>query len=432
LTAKSEKDSSGKNSFSEMLSSKQLEGVPESSAESAGPGQPISVEQEDTAKLDSLPQSSTAKEDVLSVMQQIVPLDNASRDPGAKDDLSLEGSIASADVGLVIPTTTESVVELGVLTPPVTSEAQGLNDKDISNTLLSEATISTQTEQASEAIDALLVQNAAVSQHATSIVSQTGVQMGSGVSSAASNSVTSWGGQSNVAAGGITTGDIQVSQGASQQGQTFSQGGQSGQSAQQQAMMFGQALKEHATQSIEQQAAVKAIDESVLKSEAKDLLGGAEIASSNRRGPLPMGLQAISQPVKHPQWGQALGQRVVFMANSNIQQAQITLNPEKLGHIQVSLKLDKDQQVHVALTAQNALTRESMESALPKLREMFEQAGITLGSMDISDQKQFSEKEAKQFVSEKAHSNQPFEGESIVEDPLSTVKTTDNIVDYYA
>lgn len=280
----------------------------------------------------------------------------------------------------------------------------------------------------------VIVQSVVLNQTSPGSEKSVSVQLNGGLSNAASNSITSWGVQ-GYAAGSVSGGDVQV---GAQQNQALTQGGQSGQHSQsqggqQQAMMFTQFIKEGKAQALEQQAAVRAVDESALKSEVKDLLGGAEVASMDRRGQLPLGLQSIQQPLKHPQWGKALGQRVVFMANNSIQQAQITLNPEKLGQVQVTLQLDKNQKMNVSLNAQNGVTRESMENALPKLREMLEQAGISLGSMDVSDQKQFSGNSADKPTSGEVASNNAIEEEdTVIESTLSTVKTTDNIVDYYA
>ncbi|NPA71872.1 MAG: hypothetical protein GXO35_03465 [Gammaproteobacteria bacterium] len=226
--------------------------------------------------------------------------------------------------------------------------------------------------------------------------------------------------------------DTQVSSNGGAQTSSQSGQGQQGQSSGQQNMMFAQAVQEQRQLSASQQAAVKAVDEAVAKADGKDALVGTNVVSTERRGTLPTGLQAITQPIKHPQWGQALGQRVVFMANSNLQQAQITLNPEKLGHIQVVLQLDKDNQMNVSLTAQNGTTREAMESALPKLREMLEQAGVTLGSMDVSDERQFSESKEEQGAQGQTNLSADSNDEPSEEEHLTTIKTTDNIVDYYA
>lgn len=230
----------------------------------------------------------------------------------------------------------------------------------------------------------------------------------------------SWGGQGA---------DSQVFQGFGQQGHASQNG--SGQ-AQQQAMMFAQ-MSQDKQRSLEQQATVRAVDEAVAKSEGRELLGGADIASLERKGALPLNFQSINVPLKHPQWGQALGQRIVFMSNNNMQQAHITLNPQKLGQIQVMLQLDKDQQMHVSLVAQNGTTRESMENALPRLREMMEQAGIQLGSVNISDQKQFSESRDTHEHNEKNRSQHTLVEEGKEENlPQLMTGSTDNIIDYYA
>jgi len=97
------------------------------------------------------------------------------------------------------------------------------------------------------------------------------------------------------------------------------------------------------------------------------------------------------------------------------------------------LQLDKDQQMHVSLVAQNGATRESMENALPRLREMMEQAGIQLASVNISDQKQFSESgDAQEHHGQGASKNTLVEEDKAEDRPLLMTGSTDNIIDYYA
>jgi flagellar hook-length control protein FliK len=240
----------------------------------------------------------------------------------------------------------------------------------------------------------------------------------------------------NVVSWGVQGADSQASQGFGQQGQSFGQSSQnsSGQPTHQQAMMFAQMSQGDKQQALEQQAAVRSVNETLAKAEGRELLGGAEIASLDRKGGLPPGLQTINLPLKHPQWGQSLGQRIVFMSNNSLQQAQITLNPQNLGQIQVTLQLDKEQKMHISLAAQNGMTRESMESALPRLREMMEQAGVQVASVDIREQKQtFSENESSHAQNGKNRTEHSLAEEAFVEESaLATVGSTDNIVDYYA
>ncbi len=220
--------------------------------------------------------------------------------------------------------------------------------------------------------------------------------------------------------------------------QTFGQNAQPSSGSQQAvSMTLGPSHQEKQHYALEQQAAVRKLDDALVRQEGKEILGVADIASWDRKGALPSGLQSINMPVKHPQWGQALGQRIVFMSHNNLSQAQITLNPQKLGPIQVMLQFDKDQQVHVSLVAQSGVTRDSMESALPRLKEMMEQAGIQLGSVDIREGRSFLGSGAgSSNESNDAHSK---DSTSILVDESTEEKvslrlsgSTDNIIDYYA
>lgn len=150
---------------------------------------------------------------------------------------------------------------------------------------------------------------------------------------------------------------------------------------------------------------------------------------------LPLGMQSIGQSIRSPQWGQALGNRVVFMANNGIQEAKITLNPEKLGPVQIKLHVDKDQQVHVSMNAQQGMTREAMEQAIPRLKEMLEAAGIGLGSVNVGDGRTFAETSDGEASGGERHTGSEMDEQLSDEDGVHTVKTVqniDNLVDYYA
>jgi flagellar hook-length control protein FliK len=193
-------------------------------------------------------------------------------------------------------------------------------------------------------------------------------------------------------------------------------------SRQQNSLNLQQAQKTEVTQQI-QVDAQKASEESLMT------------APAERRGQLPQGLQSIGLPVAHPRWGQALGQRVVYMANNQVQQAQITLNPEKLGPVQIKLHLDKEQQVHVVMTAQQGVTREAMEAAMPRLKELMEQAGIDLGSVNVNqDQREFAQQQEQQGRGRAVGgpSNALQDEMDLTETHSTTVYATDNLVDYYA
>ncbi|MDR2613834.1 MAG: flagellar hook-length control protein FliK [Candidatus Accumulibacter sp.] len=84
-------------------------------------------------------------------------------------------------------------------------------------------------------------------------------------------------------------------------------------------------------------------------------------------------------------WNDDFAQKVSWIAGQRHQFAELTLNPPALGNIEISLKLDSDKSSAVAtFVSSNAEVRESIETALPKLREMLAGVGIELGQANVS------------------------------------------------
>jgi len=82
-------------------------------------------------------------------------------------------------------------------------------------------------------------------------------------------------------------------------------------------------------------------------------------------------------------WGQALGEHVVWMTASAQQSATLTLNPPHLGPLQVVLNMSNDQAVANFFAAQPEV-RQALESALPRLKDMLNDAGIQLQQATVS------------------------------------------------
>ncbi len=93
----------------------------------------------------------------------------------------------------------------------------------------------------------------------------------------------------------------------------------------------------------------------------------------------------INIPVRDAGWGAALNERVTWMANSNVQNAQIRMNPPELGPLRVQVLIDAGS-AQVVFDAQHASTREAIELALPRLREMLAENGLHLADVSVSDQ----------------------------------------------
>ncbi|USD38631.1 flagellar hook-length control protein FliK [Ferrimonas sp. SCSIO 43195] len=92
---------------------------------------------------------------------------------------------------------------------------------------------------------------------------------------------------------------------------------------------------------------------------------------------------ALRQPVAAERMAPELRERMMMMINSRTSQAEIRLDPPELGALQVKIQMNGDQ-AQVQMHAAQAQTREMVEQALPRLREMLAQQGITLADTHIS------------------------------------------------
>lgn len=193
-------------------------------------------------------------------------------------------------------------------------------------------------------------------------------------------------------------------------------------------------LNNREMQALQQQGVLKASDMKLVnmdESTEAELLVTTPV-TGERKASSPF-LASISYPLRHPQWSQSVGKRIVFMANQQMQQAQIRLNPEHLGPIQVRLHMDRDQMVSVSMTAQHGTTREALEAAIPRLKEMLTEAGIDFDSVTVEDDRQFASFEGDDNARSNAgKQNGVGVGESVEDESVQTKKSTDNMIDFYA
>jgi flagellar hook-length control protein FliK len=146
----------------------------------------------------------------------------------------------------------------------------------------------------------------------------------------------------------------------------------------------------------------------------------ALVATTATRGNDNSG-QQISVPVQNPQWGQQLGDRVQWMVGHNLHQADIHLNPPELGSLQVHIQVHGDQ-ASVNFSSPHALVRHALDDAIPRLREMMHETGLTLGDVNVSGQA------LAQHQSRDPHTQQGQQshalGSAHVEEPQAIVATS--------
>lgn len=80
-----------------------------------------------------------------------------------------------------------------------------------------------------------------------------------------------------------------------------------------------------------------------------------------------------------------LGTRIAWMADQRMGHAEIRLNPEHAGPIDVRVDLDGDR-VDARFHSANTEVRAALEASLPRLRELLGEHGLQLGQADVGQQ----------------------------------------------
>ena len=101
----------------------------------------------------------------------------------------------------------------------------------------------------------------------------------------------------------------------------------------------------------------------------------------------PEGRATVATPVGQPGFGQEFSERVVVLARSGVQSAQISLEPAGLGPVGVSIQVH-GHEATLVFTAQHETTRSALEAALPRLREMFAECGMQLSDASVGGRAQ--------------------------------------------
>lgn len=91
----------------------------------------------------------------------------------------------------------------------------------------------------------------------------------------------------------------------------------------------------------------------------------------------------VDTPVGGRGWDAEIGQKIVLLANRHESRAELTLTPPQLGKVEVTISVNGDQ-TSAAFVSASPAAREALEQALPRLREILAEAGITLGQASVN------------------------------------------------
>jgi flagellar hook-length control protein FliK len=150
-----------------------------------------------------------------------------------------------------------------------------------------------------------------------------------------------------------------------------------------------------------QAAQLQAAQASLAEAGAASALAAADAGGAEGTGPSFQGLlQAAAPPAAAPtpppalqvpvplasgRFAEDIGARVGWLAGQQIGHAEIRVNPDGLGPIEVRLRLDGDR-VSADFLSPHAEVRQALEQGLPRLREMLAGQGFTLANADVGQQ----------------------------------------------
>lgn len=120
-------------------------------------------------------------------------------------------------------------------------------------------------------------------------------------------------------------------------------------------------------------------------------------------------LQPMTANLQQPHWNEQIGERLNLMIARDMQKAEIRLNPPELGMLEVKVQVQGDQ-ANIQFSTPHGQVKDALDAAIPRLREMLEENGLTLGDVNVShqslanDQSQSGEDaEAQSFSRSKTH-----------------------------
>lgn len=90
----------------------------------------------------------------------------------------------------------------------------------------------------------------------------------------------------------------------------------------------------------------------------------------------------VQSQVGTPAWNTEIGDRLTWMAGNKETKAELVLTPPQMGRIEISITLNGDQ-ANASFVSANPAVRDALESALPRLREILNEAGISLGQTQV-------------------------------------------------
>jgi flagellar hook-length control protein FliK len=100
---------------------------------------------------------------------------------------------------------------------------------------------------------------------------------------------------------------------------------------------------------------------------------------------------SVNIPMTHEEWMQQVAEKMIIGSSKKMQSIEIHLHPTELGSLKTEIKFSDDK-TDIIISSPLNHVRESLEANLPKLREMFGDSNVNLGSVSISNSTEHKER----------------------------------------
>ncbi|MFK3942064.1 flagellar hook-length control protein FliK [Pseudomonas monteilii] len=96
----------------------------------------------------------------------------------------------------------------------------------------------------------------------------------------------------------------------------------------------------------------------------------------------------LQQPLALNQsaWSEGLVNRVMYLSSQNLKSADIQLEPAELGRLDIRVNMATDQATQITFVSGHAGVRDTLDSQLHRLRELFTQQGLAQPDVSVADQ----------------------------------------------
>ena len=156
--------------------------------------------------------------------------------------------------------------------------------------------------------------------------------------------------------------------------------------------------------------------------------------ASNPLATLPEALNIV-RPDSPAEWSQGLGDRVSWMIDQKLNAASIRLDPPSLGKLEIYIRVTDDA-TYITINTQSAQTRDLIDNASIRLRDVLEAAGYQNVNVDVGHDRNQPRSEAQQIASAIGESDDNAESQRDLGEGAGSVKRgffrPDALVDYFA